>query len=273
MDSEIYVGPSEERKIQLVREVYDTEEGIKGMLMSLKLLHQLKAARQSAGYERNERLHEFLILGTFYTDGCGNFGRSEVSLDDKVLGRKDFPPVVSHERLFVLKEMRISTGFGPCLPSQDVSCKVCDRPWTIENVEDATVSRSDGKGDEVIWHHRLCHKLSLSRDSRAFFGKMVLEAGFKDPLMNEIPNEYCKCERCMPWSLLNTLAGDIKVGWRKRVLSISWEGTGIYLPDLFKDEDVTKNGYHVHAWGYGKGVLYLTKLRQALSEAKGGVAL
>jgi hypothetical protein len=87
--------------------------------------------------------------------------------------------------------------------------------------------------------------------------------------MDEIPNEYCRCDKCMPWSLLRTAVGDIRIGWRKQVISINWEDTGVALPDLFKEEDVTKNAFLVHAWSEAKAVRYLMKLRDALSAAKG----
>ena len=252
------------------RKIYDTEEGIRSLLTSLEGLHELKRVRQAAGYKDKERLDEFLILGTFYTDGCGNFGRSEVSLDDKVLGRKDFPDVVSSHRLFALKQMRVSTGYGPCLPPDHAECDQCGRAWTLDDVEDCIGGETTKNREGMVWRHRRCHRLRLARDARDFFCGMVIEAGFKKNfLMNLIPNEYCKCERCKPWGLLSTLAGDIKIGWRKRVILISWEATGVQLPYLFKEEDVTQGGDYVHAWSRENGVAYLWRLKGALSVVKG----
>jgi hypothetical protein len=121
------------------RNMYDTEGGIRALLTGYGLegLHKLRKVRHEAGYVRREELNEFLILGTFYADGCGNLGRSEVSLDDVKLGRDAFEDVVSRAGLFVMKNVRISTGFGPCLPPWDAKCEGCRRGWTLENVDDA----------------------------------------------------------------------------------------------------------------------------------------
>ena len=58
--------------------------------------------------------------------------------------------------------------------------------------------------------------------------------------------------------------GDIKIGWRKRVISIDWSSTKRNLLHLFKDEDVTKEPYLVHAWGTDKAVDYLKRIHGAM---------
>ena len=61
-----------------------------------------------------------------------------------------------------------------------------------------------------------------------------------------------------PWFLLSTDHGMIEMGWRKRVLSIDWEGT-INRERLIED-DVTTNGTtYIHAWPHDNG-LYLNAL-------------
>lgn len=81
----------------------------------------------------------------------------------------------------------------------------------------------------------------------------------------EIPNEYWpKTERYAelretnPWWLVKTPAGIIKIGNRKRVISIDWSDTKI-RGEITKD-DVTKSDDMVHAWSMPKALEYMTAL-------------
>lgn len=82
--------------------------------------------------------------------------------------------------------------------------------------------------------------------------------------VQETSNEYCDCYICkhMPWFLVITHKGTIKIGWRKRVINIDWTNSGIKedAETLFPDEDVTKYNKTIHAWGYEKAKEYLDKL-------------
>lgn len=80
--------------------------------------------------------------------------------------------------------------------------------------------------------------------------------------VKEIPNEYEGAMAIMPWFVVTTAKGPIKIGWRKRVIEIDWNETGVeeWAEKLFPDEDVTKNGRSIHAWGYEKAKEYLDRL-------------
>jgi len=82
--------------------------------------------------------------------------------------------------------------------------------------------------------------------------------------MKQIPNEYCPNYCCVdkPWFIVQTKKGAIKIGWRKRVISIDWKDSDIKATadELFPDEDTTKAGQLIHAWGYDKAKEYITIL-------------
>lgn len=60
------------------------------------------------------------------------------------------------------------------------------------------------------------------------------------------------------WLLVHTPYGLMTIGWRKRVIEIEWSGT--HMEYIVKD-DVTKDKYMCHAWGYPKAVEYMTDLK------------
>jgi hypothetical protein len=87
--------------------------------------------------------------------------------------------------------------------------------------------------------------------------------------VKEIPNGYCNqwCCRDAPWFIVTTGIGPITVGWRKRVISIDWSASDVKqsAEQLFPEEDVTKSGYLIHAWGVEKAKEYVRRLHSAES--------
>lgn len=62
------------------------------------------------------------------------------------------------------------------------------------------------------------------------------------------------------WILVKTKFGLIKMGWRKRVISISWSDTNIKA--IVTDDDVTKEHYLVHACDSERAVHYMKNWRE-----------
>lgn len=72
-----------------------------------------------------------------------------------------------------------------------------------------------------------------------------------------------------PWFLFHTPIGDIKIGWRKRVINITFmENFVPFSMDIFAQENVTKyeeNGQRtIHAGGYDKLYEYLVLVRKVV---------
>lgn len=332
---------------------YNTVKGIETYLTSLEGLNKLVRDRHEAGYDRKEPLGDFIILGHWRTDTCGNFDKCTFELDYKPADHfhEKLPPVILTDHLLENAKnlglnLSVSSGGGSGVPPPFVVCPECDKGWTLANAYDTKVRTDDrivplhpGKsiadrekdwdgnkegvfrfgpepsvrnakfidltlhpeykgrvvnekgwryhhppfeherlkkdyiaeeGDECsltvfIYEHKRCAELRKARWSREFFEGILSGAGFKNHVMNEIPNEYCHCEVCGPWFLARFPFGDIKIGWRKRVINIDWSNTGKDLGSLFEKEDITKGAHIIHAWGKEKAIDYLERIREALS--------
>lgn len=75
------------------------------------------------------------------------------------------------------------------------------------------------------------------------------------------PHEYINLMRlreASPWWLVNTQLGLIKIGTRKRVISIDWSATDLRC-EVTKN-DVTKSPVMVHAWTELDAARYLKAL-------------
>jgi hypothetical protein len=277
---------------------YDTTEGIAEYLTDLAGLHQLFSDRRKAGYDRKERLSNFIILGQWATDSCGNSGRATIgaySSRDASWIAGDLPPVVLMSDLHLFKSVNITTTFEGCPPYPHSICPECNTGWTIETSHDFVRLQSRQPHDSADgFEHSYCHKLSAEREVTKEFQGYLEKAGLGRALLTMIPNEYWK-EDAEPWCLARMPFGTLKIGWRKRVLSIDW--SDVYADraariekrlelderywarqslreafdgkTLFPNEDVTRWETGVHAWGAEKAVEYLTVLREKVLREPG----
>lgn len=137
------------------------------------------------------------------------------------------------------EEARNSVGYNASDFLQRVDEKI-KMAWAKENENDKRVNHSD--------------KLA----------ELFTQAGFDSIHVELIDNEYCSQSCCyhLPWIMVTTPKGRIKLGWRKRVINIDWSESDINLDgnEIFKDEKVTTSDRSVHAWGYEKAIEYLKKL-------------
>jgi hypothetical protein len=133
------------------------------------------------------------------------------------------------------------------------------------------------EGDDIsinVWemYHRACNEERLSNLETEKFTEVFQKAGFQKYNLTPIHNEYCpepaSCTSCAPWFLVDTEIGQIKIGWRKRVINIDWSNCRndkeLCLTPLFKTESTTVGDTYVHAWGWDKAIEYLHSIREAI---------
>lgn len=129
---------------KLTKKNYDTKEGIEKILeSSLEDLNKLISARFHAGYDNNERMNEFYILGgLFKLDTRGNCMRASVNepiLKDEL----DFVPnVLTDDEYWEYVEQTNNKyrGFslGSNIPEAHIICSVCNCDWELHNLDDIT---------------------------------------------------------------------------------------------------------------------------------------
>lgn len=92
-------------------------------------------------------------------------------------------------------------------------------------------------------------------------------AGYEPTEFQKIENEYWpdhpnydEMRKKYPWYLVSTEEGQIRIGWRKRVILIDWSKTN--RRGSVTDDDVTKSDHMVHAWNLPKALEYLTAIRR-----------
>jgi len=108
---------------------------------------------------------------------------------------------------------------------------------------------------------------------------LFLLAGFKVQSTYKLENQYwpeayTELRQENPWWLVKTEYGLVKIGWRKRVISIDWSDTlyqakivddsDSHWPDSITTDEVTRSETLVHAWNYLKALEYLMSLHVQL---------
>ena len=127
--------------------VYDSIEGIEMFYLTdgLAGLNRLIKDRKTAGYDRKERLHDFVIMGRWSTDACGNFGRCEFQLDyEPIKLPKDLPRVMRTEDAYKrVVNVSLTTYSSSDVPPSHVFCPECKKNWSIDNAHDTHVDTSN----------------------------------------------------------------------------------------------------------------------------------
>jgi hypothetical protein len=277
--------PQVEKESYFLMDSYDSKEGIEAHLTDLDGLHRLRQARREAGYDRNEHMHEWIVLGRFYLDTCGNFMPTIFEHDDGECYLKldwlaeSLPRVISQKDLLaVLTKLSMTSTMSSFPPETHHRCRECERGWTLATCHDAVRC-----SDDSFAH---AHCFALHREKQAFttYYHAVTQSGLQGSRLDAIPNEYDP--KGVPWARVRTLYGTFKMGRRKRVFELDWSEVvkdrcrgrkyeerekiqrAFRAQNLFSKEDVTKEDALIHAWSEGKLVEYLTVLAGVMRKAE-----
>lgn len=135
-------------------------------------------------------------------------------------------------------------------------------PGNLTTSESVVLTNAAEKLQYVFMREKLCRDPRTAEETTRNYNDIV--GLFPQPIfIEEIPNGYCSqwCCAHLPWFIVTTSVGRITAGWRKRVIQISWEPSVAEAAEsVFLNEDVTKNGRLIHAWGLEKARQYVNHL-------------
>lgn len=221
---------------------YDNREAMSAELEASGLAGLVKIAteRAEAGYKRDERMTNWVVLGAFILDACGNIGRLSGQPSPK-LSAKVETTAEAGERI---REMMWSLG-EPVLPEPQATCDRCFQSWNLSDAHTARFFMSD-----KTWRHEACNRLKTVEDEHAELCEYLHRAEVPVLKCWLIPSQYGD-EHYPPWMVAKTEAGHIVLGWRKRVIVVDWSRTDLVAEgrDVVAREVVTHGPKMVHAWG------------------------
>ena len=242
---------------------YDTREGFENALQQgLAGLKEISDRRACAGYKDKERLSVWYILGYYCFDACGN----TMVITEGHPTYSDFnayvPRILTDDEMRAAMKDKSWTMTHGSIPPTSETCPRCLEGWNMQNYA-THMAKRDYQTDEWTHYHKRCHDLKVTQSEIAYFREILKEAHLDDCDYRLIPAEYPD-RPTAPWFMVETDLGPIKIGYRRRVISISWKhAEGLKEIDgrkLFEDEGVTTDRALVHAWGKDKAVDYLNRL-------------
>ena len=236
-------------------EWYDTREGLQiAVDNGIPGLTELAKERSQAGYKRNERMSEWVLIGLYYLDTCGNFSLMIEGSPRSMRRQFDIKDVMTTDELRATGCGRWSSTPGGGIPPINQNCDRCGDGWNMRTIEDFHYRHREGSP----YRHESCHKLAAIEGEQEFFKKVLERSEMPYTSMRAIPNNYSD-DYPNPWFIVETKWGPLKIGWRRSVISIEWHGSQINHDGgvTFDDEEVTTGKTMVHAWGEDKAVEYL----------------
>lgn len=175
----------------------------------------------------------------------------------------------SRQRLAMTMEEAGEDLLFSCTPTSlpDRPCDRCHGQWKLDNVHEA---RDIGREpSDVRWRHASCEQLRQIQDGYHELRSIVDQTPFKDAPLRLVPNQYwpdapSRGYPVDPWAILETSFGEIRIGWRKRVIHIDWDRApglaNVSGNDVVADSNTTHGATMVHCWGIEKAEVALHRL-------------
>jgi len=243
---------------------FDTKEGIAEAVQTLEGFGELRRTRHHAAYVDEHRLNEFVVLGRWLLDSCGNCMGAPTPFNvSPVLTKQEFFEEIGRDNM-------VGFGMPTSIPGHKDICPFCNRGWSIHNVHDCYQTHI---GQAWFTYHARCYRIKLAKETQGDLEAAFDVAGLGPAFFIPVPNEYYPDPNAIfytYWFDVYTSLARFKVGWRKRVihLEVVDPTEGYDTEELFPKESTTKFGQVIHCWGYTKMAQYLAMFRSALIEKR-----
>jgi len=235
-------------------------------IIDLKTLHHIMGIRSVAHHKKGIKLNEFVWKDILKFD---QFGQTMYLYDQKFID--DTPNSIKYSTVDYNTFRFYCEGYCATfrsIPNQDEVCPECGKAWSIDDIIDyVTIEQGSYKR---IGYHKECLKSHNDRKQLKEFENIFSKVyNLSELKFTVIPNEYSSYEHYASWFIVSTPDGDIKIGWRKRVINIEWLDNYKRFTETFVSEDVTRGGTlngvrNIHAWSVEKAVEYLNRAKKSI---------
>lgn len=255
----------EEADLPLPIETFNTIEGLDEYIKDLRSLNEIIQARIIYGRLYGERLNEFVVNRIVYLD-C--FGQSFV-FNEITFENKEFYKLGKVETLNKFNMYNPSYSYGgKYIPLFDDVCEQCGETFNMDDLSSISSTWYSRKlmHDGCIGHHYYETEKSIV--------EQIINGAYPDGncSLRGIKSRYStdKNGHNRPWFKVKTPDGDILIGQRKRVFSITWEDSYKPFSEAFDFVDDTKgfgtygDERYIHAYSIEKAIEYLKLAKNSI---------
>lgn len=257
-------------------------------------LRQLIEARMSLPDERRREMQDLIIRKRFVlrSDGLWRILDAEIHEGHRVGAAVHFSHGSDAElkmrqrQRFVMTieeagDVMFSSTSVSGLP--DTPCDRCHGTWTLDNFHEArlievhTDNAEEGHQEDWhrrrphVWRHLSCEQIRQIQDGFEELRAIVDATPFRGVPLRLIPNMYWpnavgRDYPVDPWAILETSFGEIRIGWRKRVIHIDWDRApglaSVSGSSVVARSDITNGATMVHCYGTEKASEALRRLHE-----------
>lgn len=152
------------------------------------------------------------------------------------------------------------------IPRPHDQCPHCLRGWEIRDLHDVASHL-----DEGVPVHRTC---SVLKHYQSGFEQLqrIAHAVWPDAKLSMIPNEYdgrmcTEYDFRPPWALIHSQHGPIRIGWRRRVIDVSWSDAPklkrVNGSEIVASVEITHGPTRVHCYSEASAIDALRLLNDA----------
>ncbi len=225
-----------ERKFDVERDSFDSIDGIKASLVSLKKFHEMLQNRIIyRKLHENERLNEFMVFGIYCLDWLGDYWSLDINEVTTALtvDVEDFYTFCSYCDNFR------GMGEGYCIPRPNDVCPYCSKKFTISDLKNNPCIKKKNK----TCHESCSNNFEKLQSIHYILNNMDKIYGRDNYKSNIISDDLENSDGCKYKSqfLFNTPDGDIKITYGEIKIFIEWQEN--YKPfnlSIFKRDDVEK---------------------------------
>lgn len=223
-------------------EKIDTISSIQQAVTSLEAFYELCRLRKLYAKTSRKSLHTFVVFGRIQLDEHGNVRRLD-HLRDHVYNLNIDPselPLVCPRADFekYVTSYDCSTPFRVPMPGE--KCPVCGKEITIDDLYTPLTLLNKGLRTEVV-HDKCKHEFEYYLEIKTLLFDIVDQI-YPNLCKFEIldnPNLLDKEHLHIPWILVHTQCGDIKLGRKYKKITIEWQAN-------FKPFDIAGLNYLSH---------------------------
>ena len=208
------------------KEEIDTAAGIQNALTSLEDFYSLCQKRAFYSKSSPGHLHCFIVYGRIMLDEHGYIRRLD-RIRDHIYNLNIEPeelPIVCTREEFDKYATTYDCSNAFRIPAPGEKCPICGREFTIEDLKEALTTMNTGMFQEVV-HDKCKHQYEYHLEIKTLvfdIADHVYPGLCKFEILSN-PNLLDKVHSHIPWILIHTQDGDIKLGHKYQRINIEWQ--------------------------------------------------